>query len=87
MTKNNKSTYISQFNTLVTKILESNTSLGIFGVTNDTQYADGDTRPIEPANIVLGAKKQKRKNKKEPNQQMIPIQRRPKVETMMVRNK
>jgi len=75
------------FNNIVNKLLESNTAGGVLGATDNMPYADKDTRPFEPARIVLGAKTKKRKNKKEPTQQMVPVQRRPRVESIFLKNK
>lgn len=68
---------MKKFNAAVKQYLESNTVGGVMGVAGGV-YAAGDNRPIEPARIVLGAKIKKKKNKKEPDQQMIsvPVQRR-----------
>lgn len=77
---------MNKFNKFVAKLLETNTVGGVLGVSSGA-YADGDTRPFEPAKIVLGAKTVKRKNKKEPTQQMIPVQRRPRVESIISRRK
>jgi hypothetical protein len=51
-------------------------------IDTDVYGGKNDTRPIEPAKIVLGVKKCKKcKNQK------IPIQRRPKIENIILKNK
>jgi len=82
---------MNYFNTLYNQVLAENTSGSVLGGSNtsNAKYADGDNRPITPARIVIGAKMKKKKNKNEPDQQMveIPLQRRPKVETIFLKGK
>jgi len=82
---------MNYFNTLYKQLIEGNTSAGVLGVpsTSGSRYAEGDNRPITPAQIAIGAKIKKKKNKNEPNQQMVevPLQRRPKVETIFLKGK
>jgi hypothetical protein len=72
---------MTKFNTLFRKILESNTTSMFTSNATDTKVYGGaaDTRPIEPAKIVLGAKKCKKCK--------IPIQRRPKIENIILKAK
>lgn len=81
---------MQHFNKLFKQLIENNTSAGVMGMTAPgTVYAAGDNRPIEPAKITIGAKTVKRKNKNEPLQQMvkIPVQKRPKIENVVLKNK
>lgn len=81
---------MQHFNKLYRELIEDNTSASVMGpAIPGTGYASGDNRPIEPANIAIGAKKVKRKNKNEPLQQMvkIPIQRRTKIENILIKSK
>lgn len=78
-----------KFNSLCKKLIESNTSSGVLGgpTTARTGYADNDTRPIEPAQIVIGAKKTKKKSKSSQQVVKVPIQRRPAIETVFLKGK
>ena len=78
---------MSKFNKLYKSILETTTT-AVFGATPGT-YAPGDNRAFEPARMVIGAKGCKGKCKKNAKQQVekVPIQRRPRVETVFLKGK
>ena len=79
---------MKNFNNLFKQIIENNTAGSVLGGSAGV-YAAGDNRPIEPARAAIGAKVQKNKNKTKRNQQMVsvPVQRRPKVETIFLKGK
>jgi hypothetical protein len=74
---------MKKFDLLVNKLLENTTAM--FGGIANTEYAAGDNRPIEPARIVIGAKYKKGKNQTKTVK--VPIQRRPRIETTILRSK
>lgn len=76
---------MNMYNNLVTKILESNTVGSVMGAPaiSNKPYADGDNRAFEPARAVIGAKFKKKKKKNEPDQVMIPLFKRPRVESIV----
>jgi hypothetical protein len=73
------------YNKLVQQLLEANTVGSVLGAPaiSNKQYAAGDTRPFEPARITIGAKFKKKSKKNEPDQVMIPVFRRPRVESIV----
>lgn len=76
---------MSLFNKLVANILESNTVGSVLGapaISNKT-YAGNDNRPFEPARMAIGAKFKKKKNKNSPSQVLVPVHRRPRVESIV----
>lgn len=77
---------MSNFNALYKHFIENNTSAGVLG---QGSYAPNDNRPFEPARMAIGAKFTKKRNKKEPSQQMVkvPVQKRPKIENILIRPK
>jgi hypothetical protein len=79
---------MNKFNTLIKRLIESNTNASVYGAAAvaNKQYASGDNRPIEPARAAIGAKFKKRK-KNEPSQVMVPVFRRPRVESIVSVNK
>ena len=79
---------MKKFNTLIKRLIESNTSASVYGgsAVSNKQYAPNDNRPITPARVTIGAKFKKKK-KNEPDQVMIPVFRRPRVESIVKFNK
>lgn len=58
-----------KFNSLVTTIIENNTTSMLHASNEPSTYAAGDNRPIDPVNTIIGIKKKNKKNK-------IPLYRR-----------
>ena len=80
---------MNQFNLLYKTLLENNTigtALGAAAISGAT-YNGEDNRPIEPAKIVIGAKKVKSKKRNKSNQQFVPIQRRAPIESIYLASK
>ena len=73
------------YNALVKQLIETNTVATMYGAAavNNQQHAAGDNRPFEPARAVIGAKFKKKKKKNEPDQVMIPVFKRPRVESIV----
>lgn len=73
------------YNTLVNQLIENNTVSTMYGAAavNNQQHAAGDNRPFEPARVVIGAKFKKKKNKNTSDQVMIPVFKRPRVESIV----